>query len=265
MPALGWVCRSSRAVECLCPQIGCELWCCRPPLILFVQVFEMGDGMGMGGTGGPPVVADVRAAAAVPMASPEVADMWTQVSAVTSGEVPSMGLSAGERPAADVEVLCSAVASVEFELARRMVAAARAGSLPLVGDGAMLLARGWSTGWARRLARAGAFARGAPRVGGGVGLRRDHQRTRPRARAARRPPDGRADGGGDHRVGPVVGSAVPGGGCPVRGPGDPGPEPTPRSGTRRGRRPRGPVPVVRADLRLGDPVRGACPASKGKR
>ena len=31
------------------------------------------------------------------------------------------------------------------------------GSLPLVGDGAMLLARGWSSAWARRLARAGAF------------------------------------------------------------------------------------------------------------
>ena len=76
-----------------------------------------------------------------------------------------MGLSAGERPAADVEVLCSAVASVEFELARRMVAAARAGSLPLVGDGAMLLARGWSTGWARRLARAGAFAEVHPALG----------------------------------------------------------------------------------------------------
>ena len=125
----------------------------------------MGDGMGMGGTGGPPLVAAVRAAAAVPMASREAADIWTQVSAVTSGEVPAMGLSAGERPAADVEVLCSAVASVEFELARRMVAAARAGSLPLVGDGAMLLARGWSTGWARRLARAGAFAEVHPALG----------------------------------------------------------------------------------------------------
>ncbi len=91
--------------------------------------------------------------------------MWTLVSAVTSGEVPAMGLSAGERPAADVEVLCSAVASVEFELARRMAAAARAGSLPLVGDGAMLLGRGWSTGWARRLARAGAFAEVHPALG----------------------------------------------------------------------------------------------------
>jgi hypothetical protein len=76
-----------------------------------------------------------------------------------------VGLAAGERPAADVEVLCSAVASVEFELARRMAAASRAGSLPLVGDGAMLLARGWSAGWARRLARAGAFVDDHPSLG----------------------------------------------------------------------------------------------------
>ena len=40
-----------------------------------------------------------------------------------------------------------AVAAVEYELARRMAAAARSGSLPLVGAGAMLLARGWSPGW----------------------------------------------------------------------------------------------------------------------
>ena len=113
--------------------------------------------MGVRGAGGPPVVADVRAAAAVPVASPEVGTLWSQVAGLAGGELPGMGLAAGERPAADVEVLCSAVASVEYELARRMAAAARSGSLPLVGDGAMLLARGWSAGWARRLARAGAF------------------------------------------------------------------------------------------------------------
>ncbi len=106
-----------------------------------------------------------------------------------------MGLVAGERPAADVEVLCSAVASVEFELARRMAAAARSGSLPLVGDGAMLLARGWSAGWARRLARAGAFAEVHPALGGvwaaGV-ITSEHVHAL--ARHADRP-DGRADGG----------------------------------------------------------------------
>ena len=136
-----------------------------------------------------------------------------------------MGLAAGERPAADVEVLCSAVASVEFELARRMAAAARSGSLPLVGDGAMLLARGWSAGWARRLARAGAFAEVHPALGGvwaaGV-ITSEHVDAL--ARHADRLTTV-ADGGGDHRAGPVVGGAVPGGGGGVRGPGDPGPDP----------------------------------------
>jgi len=92
--------------------------------------------MGIRGAGGPPVVADVRAAAAVPMASPEVGDAWSQVARLAGGE-----------------------------LARRMAAAGQSGSLPLVGDGAMLLARGWSTGWARRLATAGAFVGDHPTLG----------------------------------------------------------------------------------------------------
>ena len=120
-----------------------------------------------------------------------------------------MGLSAGERPAADVEVLCSAVASVEFELARRMAAAARSGSLPLVGDGAMLLARGWSAGWARRLARAGAFVEVHPTLGvvwaaGVITSEHVHALARHADHL-----DGRADGGGDHRAVPVVGASCP--------------------------------------------------------
>ena len=122
--------------------------------------------MGVWGAGGPPVGVIVRAEAAAVDASGEVRDLWRQVSAVAVGDVPPMGLSAGERPAADVEVLCSAVAGVEFELARRMAAASGSGSLPLVGDGAMLLARGWSATWARRLARAGAFVDVHPGLGG---------------------------------------------------------------------------------------------------
>ena len=122
--------------------------------------------MGARGAGGPPVGVIVRAEAAAVDASGEVRDLWRQVSAVAVGDVPPMGLSAGERPAADVEVLCSAVAGVEFELARRMAAASGSGSLPLVGDGAMLLARGWSATWARRLARAGAFVDVHPGLGG---------------------------------------------------------------------------------------------------
>jgi hypothetical protein len=75
-----------------------------------------------------------------------------------------MGLAAGERPAADVDALLSGVASLEYELARRMAAAARAGALPLVGEGAMPLARYWSAAWSRRLARAGAFAERHPAI-----------------------------------------------------------------------------------------------------
>jgi hypothetical protein len=103
------------------------------------------------------LLVDDRAQAAAPAASAEVADVWRALSIQADDDLPEMGLMAGERPAADVEVLCSSVAIAEFELARRMVAAARSGSLPLVGDGAMLLARGWSSAWARRLARTGAF------------------------------------------------------------------------------------------------------------
>ncbi len=84
---------------------------------------------------------------------------------MVQSELPPMGLVAGERPAAEVEILCSLVAQVEYDLARRMAAAARAGSLPLVGDGAMALARGWSAAWARRLARAGSFIDVHPLVG----------------------------------------------------------------------------------------------------
>ena len=113
--------------------------------------------MGVRGLGGRPSLVDDRARAAAPVASASVADVWHALSIQSGDELPAMGLMAGERPAADVEVLCSSVAIAEFELARRMVAAARSGSLPLAGEGAMLLARGWSSAWARRLARAGAF------------------------------------------------------------------------------------------------------------
>lgn len=76
--------------------------------------------------------------------------------------MPQMGLAAGERPAADVEVLAGAFAVAEYELARRMHAAQAAGSLPFPGPGSMLTARSWSTPSARRLARAGALAADHP-------------------------------------------------------------------------------------------------------
>lgn len=119
----------------------------------------------MTGVGGPSVLADERAAAAAPVAAPDVVQAWLDLSGLATEPLPPMGLLAGERPAADVEVLCSAVAIVEYELARRMAAASRSGSLPLAGDGAMALARGWSAGWARRLARSGAFVGVHPGLG----------------------------------------------------------------------------------------------------
>jgi len=111
------------------------------------------------------LIADERAAAASAVASGAVVQTREQVAEMVQDELPPMGLVAGDRPAADVEILCSVVAQVEFDLARRMAAAARAGSLPLVGDGAMALARGWSAAWARRLARAGSFIDVHPLVG----------------------------------------------------------------------------------------------------
>ena len=77
-----------------------------------------------------------------------------------------MSLSAGERPAADVEVLASAAAACEYLVATRMHAAAAGGCLPLGDRGGVLAARGWSPGTARRLARCGAFALAHPSVAG---------------------------------------------------------------------------------------------------
>ena len=90
--------------------------------------------------------------------------MWGagQVAART-GPAP-MGLTAGERPASDVDVLAGALAAVEYSLASRMQAARVAGCLPLPGPGQMLAARGWSVAAARRLARCGALAAEHPSV-----------------------------------------------------------------------------------------------------
>ena len=85
-----------------------------------------------------PGVVDPRAVGAVGSASVEVAGLWARATEVACGELPGMGLRAGDRPRADVEVLAGAVAVVEYELARRMHAATAAGSLPLVGPGAVL-------------------------------------------------------------------------------------------------------------------------------
>ncbi len=91
---------------------------------------------------------------------------------MTAQDLPAMGLTAGERPAADVEVLAGALAAVEYEVARRMHAACANGSLPLAGPGAVLTARGWAPGQSRRLARAGALAAEHPTLAAawGAGL-----------------------------------------------------------------------------------------------
>lgn len=117
----------------------------------------------------PPDVVGVRMAAWHPdagEASPEVAGLAEQVAAMGAAELPAMGLAAGGRPAADVDVLLGTLASVEYELARRMAAAERAGALPVTGAGGMVQARHWSTGYARRLARSGALAARWPQVAG---------------------------------------------------------------------------------------------------
>ncbi len=95
---------------------------------------------------------------ALPSSSVEVAEAWNGLQRSAGADMPLMGLAAGERPTADVEVLAGAVAVAEYELARRMHAAQASGSLPFPGPGSMLTARSWSIPWARRLARAGALA-----------------------------------------------------------------------------------------------------------
>ena len=90
--------------------------------------------------------------------SVEVGEAWSSLQRSAGADIPPMGLAAGERPTADVEVLAGAFAVAEYELARRMHAAQASGCLPFPGPGSMLTARSWSTPSARRLARAGALA-----------------------------------------------------------------------------------------------------------
>jgi hypothetical protein len=112
----------------------------------------------------PPIGAEPSWRPALADVSPAVAGLVGNIQELAGAELPPMGLSAGDRPAADVDALLGGVASLEYELARRMAAAARAGALPLVGDGAMPLARYWSAAWSRRLARTGEFAARYPAI-----------------------------------------------------------------------------------------------------
>ena len=161
---------------------------------------------------GERAVVDPRAVGAVPSASRDVVDLWQRVTQVTAGDLPGMGLLAGDRPTADVEVLAGAYAAVEYELARRMHAATIGGSLPLVGPGAVLGARRWATPHARRLARAGALAADHPTVAAawaaGI-ITSDHVEAI--ARHCERL-ESEETGRRDRGVVLVVGGSVPGGG-----------------------------------------------------
>ena len=206
-------------------------------------------------------VVDPRAVGAVPSASGDVADLWQRAIQVSVGELPGMGLLAGDRPTADVEVLAGAYAAVEYELARRMHAATMAGSLPLVGPGAVLGARRWAVPHARRLARAGALAADHPSLAAawaaGIITSRSCGGASPATPTASKLEELAAVIG---ELASLWGGLVPERGGNVRGPGGPDAAPTPGPGRRRDRRPRVPVAVVRPDRRLGGPGRHPAPA-----
>ena len=61
---------------------------------------------------------DPRAVGALPQASADVVAVWDRATSCAAGIMPGMGLLAGDRPIADVEVLAGAFAVVEYELAR---------------------------------------------------------------------------------------------------------------------------------------------------
>jgi hypothetical protein len=114
--------------------------------------------MGTGSTTASRGRSGTRILRALGDSSVEVGEAWNGLQRSAGADIPPMGLAAGERPTADVEVLAGAFAVAEYELARRMHAAQASGCLPFPGPGSMLTARSWSTPSARRVARAGALA-----------------------------------------------------------------------------------------------------------
>ena len=101
-------------------------------------------------------------ASALLAADPRVVDAWSTVTDLAAQGAGGMGLSAGDRPVADVEVLGASLAALEYSVAVFLHAAASAGCVPLGGPGAMLTAGGWGGPWARRLARTGALVAEQP-------------------------------------------------------------------------------------------------------
>lgn len=106
--------------------------------------------------------ADPRAVGWLSTASSEVVDAWGAVREAVHADLGPMGLAAGDRPLADVEVLAASFGACEYLLATRMHAAAAAGCLPFGERGGLLTARGWSVPGARRLARCAALVAGHP-------------------------------------------------------------------------------------------------------
>ena len=101
---------------------------------------------------------------ALAAADRRVVELWQQANRVAVEGPGEMGLAAGDRPAADVEVMTSVLASVEYSVACFLHAASASGCLPIAGPGAMLTAVGWGGPWARRLARTGEFAAQHPQI-----------------------------------------------------------------------------------------------------
>ena len=104
-------------------------------------------------------------ASALLAADRRVVEAWEMVTQLASDGPDEMGLAAGDRPAADIDVLGASLATMEYTLALSMHAAASAGCVPLGGPGAMLTATGWGAPWARRLARAGGLVSEQPSLG----------------------------------------------------------------------------------------------------
>ena len=112
----------------------------------------------------PPAAADERAIGLLGDATVEAAGAWMAVQSAVAADPPLMGLAAGDRPTADVEVLAGALAACEYLMATRMESAASAGCLPLGERGGLLAARGWSVSLARRLSRCAALAGRFPSI-----------------------------------------------------------------------------------------------------
>lgn len=215
-----------------------------------------------------PCSLDLRAWDASADADPRVVGAWESVLGIAHQGPGPLGLAAGERPIADVEVLAGLVASAEHALARSLHAGAAAGCAPLAGRGALLRARGGSGAWANRVApaprqpasgrgRAGpgcsgcdcrpaAYLRGRPPRGCSVGRRpRAARQRRARSGPTARAP-GRRGAGSPGRL--LTARPSPSPACPARG-GD-GCAPL-ASGMGPGR---GPPSITRRRRRVGTPA-----------